>query len=555
MQMVRLVLALAWIASISAIVNFPSRQRLVRSSFQGLNGQGPSRSQRSHFESLSSTRAGVEVEDLGKGEQQDGSLATVGPPWLPSFVTAALGGALFGSDIGTSSSVVRILGEGTSSLGQLSSLEIGQLASVSLGGAVAASASLILIGDKNLGRKDELKIASVLYLVGTLAQSLSPSFATIIVGRIIYGLGIGTAMHVAPLYIAETAPSSLRGKLVSLKEAAIVAGIIAGYLAGAALGDSSSSFSFVDVENWRQMFLTALPLEAMMVAGAFFITSESPRWLALRGRKEDAEQALIQCQGVDIQEAEDQVAAMIQATSQSKVEAGSVDEDDDSVVGQLKEIFGSPYNKRALYIGVGLVLLQQLSGQPSVLYYANRIFEKAGLGYEAAVGVGVFKLAMTIISSFLVENPKFGRRSLLLYGNIGVTASLTALTALYGFAGPDGPNTNAIIACILSFVGSYQIGFGPITWLILSEIFPLRIRSAAVSMGTLANFGSNLLVALAFETEREYLGETALFGQFALIAALATAFTVFSVFETRGLTLEEIELKLREVVDGGEKEE
>ena len=323
-------------------------------------------------------------------------------------------------------------------------------------------------------------------------------------------------MHVAPLYIAETAPSSLRGRLVSLKEAAIVGGIVAGYLAGAALGDSSSSLaSVIDVENWRQMFLTALPLEMLMATGAFFIASESPRWLALRGRRDDAEEALIQCQGLGADDAAQQVTTMIDATTQSSTE------EDDSVVGQLNEIFGSPYNKRALYIGVGLVLLQQLSGQPSVLYYANRIVEKAGLGYEAAVGVGVFKLAMTIISSYLVENPKFGRKSLLLYGNMGVTASLGALTALYGFAGPEGPDTNAIIACILAFVGSYQIGFRPITWLILSEIFPLRIRSAAVSMGTLANFGSNLLVALAFEAEREYLGETALFGQFALIAAAA----------------------------------
>lgn len=159
---------------------------------------------------------------------------------------------------------------------------------------------------------------------------------------------------------------------------------------------------------------------------------------------------------------------------------------------------------------------------------------------------------MTILSSFLVENPKFGRKSLLLYGNIGVTASLLALTALYGYAGPEGPNTNAIILCILSFVGSYQVGFGPITWLILSEIFPLRVRSAAVSIGTLANFGSNLLVALAFEAEREYLGETALFGQFALIALAATAFTRLAVFETRGLSLEEIEMELKRIVDGTE---
>jgi len=121
--------------------------------------------------------------------------------------------------------------------------------------------------------------------------------------------------------------------------------------------------------------------------------------------------------------------------------------------------------------------------------------------------VGIFKLAMTVVSAALVEDPRFGRRSLLLYGNAGVTLALGGLTALYSTAGPEGPNTNAIIACILAFVGCYQIGFGPITWLVLSEIFPLRVRSAAVSFGVLANFGANLLVALLFESERELLGE------------------------------------------------
>ena len=175
---------------------------------------------------------------------------------------------------------------------------------------------------------------------------------------------------------------------------------------------------------------------------------------------------------------------------------------------------------------------------------------QAGLGFEAALGVGVFKLVMTIVSAALVEDERFGRRPLLLYGNIGVTASLVGLTALYGAAGSGEPNQAAIIACILAFVGSYQIGFGPITWLVLSEIFPLRVRSAAVSMGTLANFGSNLLVALLFEAERQSLGESLLFGQFAVIALAATLFTTKYVFETRGLSLEEIETKLKSIVDG-----
>ena len=228
---------------------------------------------------------------------------------------------------------------------------------------------------------------------------------------------------------------------------------------------------------------------------------------------------------------------------------------EETIKEKFSEIFDSKYSRQALIIGVGLVVFQQFSGQPSVLYFANRIFEKAGLGYEAALGVGVFKLVMTIISAGLVENPKFGRRPLLLYGNIGVTVSLAALSLLYSipFLPPD-LNQIAIIISILFFVGSYQIGFGPISWLILSEIFPLRIRSTAVSIGTLFNFGSNLLVATLFELERVSLGEGVLFGQFSLIALMATLFIYKYVFETRGLSLEEIELKLKEIVDGENKE-
>jgi hypothetical protein len=150
------------------------------------------------------------------------------PPWLLPFLVPALGGALFGFDIGSSSAVVRILGEGASDLGQLSAIELGYVASGSLAGAMAASAALIFAGDAKIGRKQELQLASTLFAAGSALQAFAGSLPLVLVGRLVYGLGIGTAMHVAPLYIGETAPDTLRGKLVSLKEGAIVLGIVAG---------------------------------------------------------------------------------------------------------------------------------------------------------------------------------------------------------------------------------------------------------------------------------------------------------------------------------------
>ena len=269
----------------------------------------------------------------------------------------------------------------------------------------------------------------------------------------------------------------------------------------------------------------------------------------LRGRNEEAIGALQKAQGISSTEATKAIELMASLSATATPEPGAA-EVEDNVITKIKEITSSPYNRRALLIGVGLVLFQQLSGQPSVLYFANRIFETAGLGYEAALGVGVFKLIMTLVSAQLVENPKYGRRTLLLYGNIAVTAALGSLALLYSF-GPAGAVTQAaIIASILLFVGGYQIGFGPITWLILSEIFPLRVRSAALSCGTLANFASNLLVTGLFEVERQSLGEGLLFSQFGVIAVLATWFTYAFVFETQGLSLEQIEAKLKVTVDG-----
>ena len=335
------------------------------------------------------------------------------PPWLPSFGTAALGGLLFGSDIGSSSSVTRILGTGLTDLGALDPLQLGQIASASLLGATAASGALIAIGDKNVGRKTELLIASSLFIAGTLIQSLGPTLPIVSAGRVLYGLGIGTAMHVAPLYIAETAPDNLRGRLVSLKEAAIVGGIVLGYLGGAVFGNDG---------NWRGVFECALPLELIMLLGAISVP-ESARWLALRERPDEAVVAFQQVQGISEEEAKSMVDEMTKLTKRDRKEGV-----EESLQEKFQEIFGSPYNRQALVIGVGLVLFQQLSGQPSVLYFANRIFESAGMGFEAAVGVGVFKFVMTLVSAALVENPNWGRRSLLLLGNTILTASLVALS-------------------------------------------------------------------------------------------------------------------------------
>jgi hypothetical protein len=274
-----------------------------------------------------SLRSQQQVEDAEKEVENSGRQRTAPlfednvsfpPPWLLPFLVPATGGALFGYDIGATSAVTRILGENAGALGNLGAAEIGLIASGSLFGAMAASTLLIGIGDKQIGRKLELNLAALFYGLGTVVEVLAPSLPALLAGRVLYGVGIGTAMHVAPLYIGETAPNDLRGKLVSLKEAAIVLGIVAGYATGAIFGSG-------DAGAWQPVYGCAIPVAALMLAGVQ-VLPESARWLALRGREAEAVDALVQLEGSrgSQQGAEQKVSEMMaSAAKQSEGRAGS----------------------------------------------------------------------------------------------------------------------------------------------------------------------------------------------------------------------------------------
>mmetsp|Transcript_9495 Transcript_9495/g.28665 ORF Transcript_9495/g.28665 Transcript_9495/m.28665 type:complete len:512 (+) Transcript_9495:243-1778(+) len=457
-------------------------------------------------------------------------------PWLTSFSAAASAGSLFGFDIGSSSSVIRVLGEQGVSTSTLSTV-----ASAPLLGALIASAIAVRFGNE-IGRRKELQVSFALYLIGTLTQVLSPSTPVLLAGRVLYGLGIGAAMHGAPLLISESVPSKRRGSLVALKEAFIVGGILVGYVSGAA-------FAPLGPEAWRYMFGAAVAIE---IPGILLATRspESPRFLTLRALmsegetaqqlQEAAKDSQTRLNGGDNEEAERTVREMAQNLGD--------DLKQETQGFSLSPLLNTPGAKAALICGLGLVLFQQLTGQPSVLYFANRIFEDAGMGYSAAVALGIFKLVTTVGSAGVVE--RFGRRGLLIAGSATMTACLAALSAIFSQIPPDTAFTSvqqwSIVSFILLYVGGYQIGFGPITWLMLSEIFPLRVRGAAVGIGTLANFGSNLLVASVFEAARVKFGSPVLFATFAAIGALSVLFEASYLPETKGKTLEEIESVMRE---------
>lgn len=458
---------------------------------------------------------------------------------LLPFLFPALAGSLFGYDIGaTSGASVSISSPTLSGTDwyHLTSLQMGLIVSGSLYGALLGSILAFNVADY-LGRRRELMIAGGMYIFGGLVTAMAPNLAVVILGRLVFGVGIGLAMHAAPCYIAETAPSPIRGTLVSLKEALIVCGMLVGYFIG--------WWEIDTVGGWRYMFGFAVPIAAVVVVGMWWLPY-SPRWLLLKA---------VQGKG-DEEELKSQAAVAYRRLKGSACTAEMAESETEETWRQLQIAcagedvnvsFGELFrgvNLKALLVGGGLVFFQQFTGQPSVLYYAAPILQRAGFAVasdatQLSVLLGSFKLVMTTVAVLNVD--KLGRRPLLIFGAVGLTTSLSMLAIYFSFLTKF---PYLAVTALLVYVGCYQISFGPISWLMVSEIFPLRTRGRALSVTTLINFGSNAIVALAFAPLQDLVGETFTFVIFGVISVVALVFVVTTVPETKGLTLEEIEAKL-----------
>ncbi|MCO5608731.1 hypothetical protein L7F22_062946 [Adiantum nelumboides] len=453
------------------------------------------------------------------------------------FVFPALGGLLYGYDTGaTASAELSIESRAMSgvSWNALTSMEVGLLESGSLYGAVIGSVLAFNVADL-LGRRRELIAAALFYILGSSLMTFAPSFAILVIGRLVYGFGVGMAMHGGPLYIAETCPTSIRGTLVSMKEASIVVGMLLGYSIG--------YLAMSVVGGWRIMYCVGAPIALVMALGMCWLPP-SPRWIMLRAYKgnasvesscEDAKAVIRRLLGKDARE--DEVYCQLDEILRSLQYVG----DEISAL----EIFKGP-SLKALIVGVGLVFFQQFTGQPSVLYYSSKIFQTAGFSSisdaaKVSIVLGVFKIIMTLVAVWKVD--KIGRRPLLI-GGVGVlTCSLFVLAAYYAFV----PRASVLaVFALLCYVGAYQVSFGPMGWLLLSEIFPLRTRAWASSFSLLVNFSANAIVTFSFPLLQDAIGTAATFSIFGAIGVLAVLFIILVVPETKGLSLEEIEAKFAE---------
>ena len=426
-----------------------------------------------------------------------------------SFV-AAIGGLLFGFDTAVIAGAMRYLKDQF----HLNSLQEGWAVSSALVGCIFGAMIAGPVSDR-LGRKRFLLISASLFLISAVGSAIPRTIDWFVVFRFIGGIGIGSASMLSPLYIAEVSPARIRGSLVSLNQMAIVTGILLAYFANWALAGIGPS-------NWRWMFASgALP--SVIFIGLLLRVPESPRWLVKQNR---------------IAEASD-ILTKINGPRQAGIEIQEIQQTIGMESGSLSQLF-HPGLRKALVIGVSLAVLQQITGINAVLYYAPRIFEHAGFGRSSAILqsaiVGMVNLLVTLAALFLVD--RVGRKRLLLLASSGMGLSLLLLGLAFYLNLFDGP---WVLIFILLYIAFFALAMGPVVWVVLSEIFPTRIRGRAMSLATVCLWAANFVVSLTFPILADRFNESFTFWIYALMCGVTFVFVRRLLPETKGKSLEQIE--------------
>ena len=427
---------------------------------------------------------------------------------------AAIAGFLFGYDEGVIA-VVRPSLDKDFPMGPL----VGgfMTAAVPLGALAAASVAGRIVD--RFGRRRVLMAAAALFALGALTAASITAIWMLVAARLILGLAIGVAAVGAPLYIAETAPLRIRGALVSTYQLAITIGILVSYLTGLLVSGDGT---------WRTLFgLGAVP-GLLFLAGLAFLP-ESPRWFVLKGFPDEARASLrrLRAEGWNV---DGELAEMVRTA--------------EAATGRKTgyRALLEPAIRPALIVAVGLFFLQQLSGINAVIYYAPEIFGHAGFDSVttqmlATVGVGTVNLLTTVLAMVLID--RIGRRRLLIVGFAGTSAAM--LVIALAVINPTLVPSWVIIVVLLFYIASFAISLGPLPHVMMSEVFPLRVRGLGMSTASISNWGFNFIVVFAFPLLLAGPGLAFTFTIFAVICLGGILFTVARVPETTGLSLEAIE--------------
>lgn len=436
---------------------------------------------------------------------------------LRTVLIVALGGFLFGFDVSVIAGVIDFVEKEFS----LSKLEVGwAVASLTL----TATLSIMFAGPlaDRYGRRGLLRAAAVVFTVSALMSASATDFTLLVAARLLSGLGVGAALVVAPMYIAEISTAATRGRLVSVNQLYVVLGISAAFFSNYLILQMGDSEGW----TWRWMLgIGAVP--SILLFALLFAVPESPRWLAMHGRLDGARRVLLRAHGEMLAESE-----LAEVRASLAQELGKPDV-------SPRELL-APRLRRVLIIGLVVGVLQQITGINAVFFYAPVIFQNAGASADAAflqaVYVGLVNLVFTVVAILLID--RLGRRPLLMGGTAGIALSMGLMA--WGFRGAQ-VNEGLVLLGTLAFVASFAVSLGPIMWVLLSEIFPNRVRGLAISCVGLVNSAVSFLVQLLLPWELQSLGNCwpwLIYGAFALLGVL---FIARLVPETRGRSLEELE--------------
>lgn len=447
--------------------------------------------------------------------------------WFMAAI-AATGGLLFGFDTGVISGAIPFLKADL----QIEDSVIESITTLALVGAMAGALVSGFLSDM-FGRKRVILVAAVIFLTGALWCGMATGITSLMLARIFLGVGIGIASFSTPLYIAEISPANIRGTLVSMFQLLITVGLLGAFVSDSLIADDQNNGC------WRTMFYVGVAPAIILLLGMAFLP-ESPRWLLSKGRDEEALAILQKIE--DPKEIESEVSKIKSSLAEDKAQM------------KLSEAFNMKWLFYPLMLAIMIMFFQQAVGINTVIYYGPSIFQKAGFGGgEAAnlaqVSVGVVNVLFTILSLFLID--RIGRRKLYFIGMAGITATLLAIA--YCFANLEGmgeAGRYCIVGSMLLYIVFFAVSMGPLGWLIVTEVFPVKVRGIGSSIGSIANWTFNSLVVFTFfklingltaMLGSDAMGTAGVFSVFALVALAGIVWGYFYLPETKGKKLDEIE--------------
>jgi len=443
---------------------------------------------------------------------------------------AALGGLLFGYD----SAVINGAVDAIQKHFEVNNASLGFAVASALLGAAAGAMTAGRVADR-VGRLAVMKIAAVLFFISAIGTGLAANVGMIVLFRIVGGVGVGVASVIAPAYIAETSPARIRGRLGSLQQLAIVTGIFVSlaidYLLAHLAGGASNEL-WLGMEAWRWMFL-AMAVPAVLYGVLAYTIPESPRYLVARHRIPEARKVLTMLLGEKNLEI---TLDRIQSTLAGESKPSWRD---------LRKPAGGIYG--IVWVGLGLSIFQQFVGINVIFYYSNVLWQAVGFdesqSFLITVITSIVNIATTLIAIALID--KIGRKPLLLIGSAGMATTLATMAVIFGTAeqvngapqlhGAAGPI--ALVAANL-FVVAFGMSWGPVVWVLLGEMFPNRIRAAALGLAAAGQWAANWLITVTFPGLRDVLGLA--YGFYALCAVLSLLFVWKWVHETKGVALEDM---------------